>query len=187
MTDEPTLRAVICDDDALSRNVVGASLRATGFEVIAEVDNAFDLTSCVRVAPPDVVVLDLALPAGAGEDALPELAAAAPDCAVVVFSSFATLNPSLRKSVRAAVPKGDLKGLRAALAAIADERRRGRVSVPVPADGTRCADEYCRWRDEVLTDDDACVVRLLDLTGAGGGPVLRIHRRCFNPRRHELA
>lgn len=86
MTD-PTPRVMLVDDHPIWRDAVERDLAAAGFEVVAAVA---DGESAVRVAPavrPDVVLMDLQLPAMSGVEATAELVAQDPAVRVLMFSS----------------------------------------------------------------------------------------------------
>ncbi len=80
--------AVVCDDDATARHVVAALLEDAGYEVLATVGTAPELVDVARVTQPTVAIVDVSLPGTSGIEALPDLAAAAPDTVVVMFSAF---------------------------------------------------------------------------------------------------
>lgn len=82
-------RVLLCDDDELVRGVVRHLLEDAGFEVTAEADTADSALREVGTGNVDLVVLDLALRVGNGEDLLQRLHAQAPGVDVLVFSSFA--------------------------------------------------------------------------------------------------
>jgi CheY-like chemotaxis protein len=79
--------ALVCDDDASLRGVIGHVVEDAGFEVIAEIDVATHLVAAVAAAKPDLVTLDLWLPGISGLDALREIRSVAPATRVVVFSA----------------------------------------------------------------------------------------------------
>ena len=61
MAPSVAVRAVICDDDPLIREVVGAVLQERGFAVAAEASNGAEVIQLTELLKPDVVVLDNAL------------------------------------------------------------------------------------------------------------------------------
>jgi DNA-binding NarL/FixJ family response regulator len=83
------IRAVVCDDDAVSRHLVGQVLANTGLVVIAETDCVANLLSVIELTHPDVVVLDLWLEGTTGTSALPEIRCISPRTVVIVYSSYA--------------------------------------------------------------------------------------------------
>jgi DNA-binding response OmpR family regulator len=58
----PTIRVLVVDDDEPVRRLIGLNLELEGFEVEHAVDGRDCLTK-VRSNPPDVITLDLAMPA----------------------------------------------------------------------------------------------------------------------------
>lgn len=72
MTIVPTERILVVDDEASIRELVGAYLRAEGFDVDEAVDGE-DALDRFRRSPPDLVVLDLRLPGIDGLDVLREI------------------------------------------------------------------------------------------------------------------
>ncbi len=68
-------RVLLADDDAPARRLLGASLRAAGFELSAVADGAAALTA-VESAPPDVLLLDFAMPGIDGAEVCRRLRAA---------------------------------------------------------------------------------------------------------------
>jgi DNA-binding response OmpR family regulator len=69
---EPLGRAVVCEDDDVTRELLVENLEADRFEVIAAPTAAEALHAC-RYSQPDVLLLDLALPDAAGLDVLRRL------------------------------------------------------------------------------------------------------------------
>jgi CheY-like chemotaxis protein len=55
------MRIVVCDDDALMREMVESLIAATGHEVVGVADDTASAVGLVRAAKPDAVVLDLSL------------------------------------------------------------------------------------------------------------------------------
>jgi DNA-binding NarL/FixJ family response regulator len=82
------LRALICDDDPLTRRVVTDLLVEAGYEVVAELDTAPPVIELARTIQPAVIVLDVSLMGMTGIEAIPAIRSAAPDCAIVVYSAF---------------------------------------------------------------------------------------------------
>ncbi|MQA90431.1 MAG: response regulator [Gemmatimonas sp.] len=85
---------LIVDDEANIRRMLGSLLRSEGFQV-READSAASGVGVALEAEPDVVLLDLVMPGRTGLDALPELAAGAPDLPVVMMSGRASLSDAV--------------------------------------------------------------------------------------------
>jgi DNA-binding NarL/FixJ family response regulator len=82
-----TYRAVICDDDAMTRHLVAQVLAKCEVDVIAETDVVPNLMSVVVLAKPEIIVLDLWLEGVSGTSALPAIRSMSPDTTVVVYSA----------------------------------------------------------------------------------------------------
>jgi CheY-like chemotaxis protein len=122
---------LICDDDALLRQVVRSVVESAGHEVIAETDNAVGAIDLLHRFSPDVIVLDLALASGLGDSVIAEAKAARAACRVIVFSAYATEPDALLKAGAAVViEKPRFDDLEATLRAWGDltpgERRQHR-------------------------------------------------------------
>lgn len=85
---EVTLRAVVCDDDAVIRSVVSELIEERGGEVIAETDSGPDVVALVERFAPDLVVVDLGLDVGSGHDVLRHFERRPDRPAIVVFTAF---------------------------------------------------------------------------------------------------
>ncbi len=99
---------MVCDDDPVFRNVVGAVLESYGFEVAAAVGVATDAVRVAEMTQPRVVVLDVALMGMSGIEAIPALKQAAPDCEVVVYSAFDNVrDEAMAAGATAVIDKAD--------------------------------------------------------------------------------
>jgi len=65
-----TLTIAVADDNVLLRAGIVRLLEAEGWAVTAEVGTAEDLVAAVRRAPPDVVVADIRMPPGHGDEGI---------------------------------------------------------------------------------------------------------------------
>src|SRR5690606_24255040 len=84
MTDEPTLRVVIVDDEPLARAVIREYLTAhPGVEVVAECGNGFEAVKAVTDLTPDLMFLDVQMPKLDGFEVLELLGRSIP----VVFTT----------------------------------------------------------------------------------------------------
>ena len=86
-------RALVADDEAVSRMVVAATVRRCGFEVETAIDG-LEAVDAARRAPFDVYVLDLQMPHLDGLAAAREIRAMAPGSTIIGMS--ATVNPLTR-------------------------------------------------------------------------------------------
>ena len=96
------IRILVVDDHELLRAGLRSRLELEpGIDVVGEADTAERAIVMARALQPDLILLDLLLPRKSGFEAIPELAAVAPDAKVLVVSSQAA--PS---SVRLALSAG---------------------------------------------------------------------------------
>jgi DNA-binding NarL/FixJ family response regulator len=87
MSDDVQVRVMIVDDHPIWRRAVERDLSEAGFEVVAAVG---DGEAAVRIAPaarPDVVLMDLQLPAMTGVEATAQLVRADPSVRVMMLST----------------------------------------------------------------------------------------------------
>ena len=109
-------RAIICDDDAVTRRLVAQLLATCDVPVIAETDGVANLLSIVGMAKPELVVLDLWLAGESGTSALPEIRRISARTAVVVYSAQdAWKGGALPEGAAAFVTKPDFDELRATI------------------------------------------------------------------------
>jgi two-component system, NarL family, nitrate/nitrite response regulator NarL len=84
-----TTRLLICDDvDDIRLLMRVAFENENDFEVVGEATNGQEGIEAARQFKPDVVLLDINMPVKGGIEALPEIRAALPDAAIVIFSGF---------------------------------------------------------------------------------------------------
>ena len=81
-------RVVVVDDNADIRRLVRVKLDLGGFAVVGEAGDGDEAIRVVERLRPHLVVLDLEMGRMSGAAALPAIRAAAPNCAVIVFSWF---------------------------------------------------------------------------------------------------
>ncbi|HZD04257.1 MAG TPA: response regulator, partial [Longimicrobiales bacterium] len=86
---------LIVDDEGNIRRMLRALLEAEGYAV-REAPSAEAALDEVKRTPPEVVLLDLALPGRSGLDVLPDLMEAAPGMPVVMMSGQATLSDAVQ-------------------------------------------------------------------------------------------
>lgn len=89
------MKLLIVDDEANIRRMLRALLESEGYRV-REAESAEAGIEAVREAPPEVVLLDLALPGMSGLEALPILFETAPGMPVVMMSGQATLSDAVK-------------------------------------------------------------------------------------------
>jgi two-component system nitrogen regulation response regulator NtrX len=113
---------LIVDDEPNIRRMLGALLRAEGYEV-REAGTGRGALAEIRGDEPDAVMMDLYMPDLTGLEVLPELKKAAPDVPVVMMSGRASLSDAVRATKLGAfhfvekplAPEAVLLSLRSAL------------------------------------------------------------------------
>jgi DNA-binding NarL/FixJ family response regulator len=83
------MRVVIADDHPHYRRSLGRMLRASGVTVVAEVGSGAAALRAVAVTEPDVLLLDLYMPAMPSAEVARTVRRRSPDTAVVMLSVFA--------------------------------------------------------------------------------------------------
>jgi DNA-binding NarL/FixJ family response regulator len=83
---EKSLRVVLADDHHFFREGLRGVLVADGIAVVGEAVNGAEALALARELAPDVVVMDLDMPASGGIDAIAQLTAASPDVEVAVLT-----------------------------------------------------------------------------------------------------
>lgn len=81
------MKALLIEDNALTRNTMKALLARLGHEVVAEAENGLKAVSYFTEFKPDVVFLDLILPGKSGLDVLDELYSLDPQVSVIVVTA----------------------------------------------------------------------------------------------------
>jgi len=131
--------AVVCDDDPLLRCVLTRVIGPIGWEVTAEAESPADALEVIDSVRADVVVLDLALRGGRGEELLHDIVQRHPETRVVVFSANVEDHEELLAAgAVAVVEKPDFPALEVVLGDLAEGgslRRdlRRPLARPVPA------------------------------------------------------
>ncbi|MFI6577579.1 response regulator [Nocardiopsis sp. NPDC050513] len=83
------IKIVLADDEHLVRGAIAALLGLEGdLDVVAEVGRGDQVADAVREHGADVAVLDIEMPGATGLEVAAELGSAAPDCGVVILTSF---------------------------------------------------------------------------------------------------
>lgn len=105
-------RAIVCDDDAVSRRLIGGVVAGCGMAVIADSDSVQDLLAVIALTHPDLVILDRWLDGTTGTTAIPEIHRVSPGTVVVVYSAQDGWQPgALEAGAASFVAKPDLDGL----------------------------------------------------------------------------
>jgi len=79
-------RVMIVDDHALVREAVRRALEGTGIEIVAEASSAEAAIEGAAQARPDLILLDIDLPAASGLDAIVELRRRTPEARIVMLT-----------------------------------------------------------------------------------------------------
>src|SRR5712692_2800016 len=114
-------RILIVDDNAQVRNALRMCLTMNkDWIVCGEADNGRAAIDMVRHMKPDVLLLDYAMPEMNGLEAARKLSVLVPECAILMFTTFAT--PQLSELARAAgvraVFSKDVNGISSVIEAI---------------------------------------------------------------------
>ncbi|MFI1012386.1 response regulator [Streptomyces sp. NPDC020965] len=87
MTDQQTITVMVVDDHPMWRDAVARDLTAAGFDVVATAGDGQQAVRRAKAVTPDVLVLDLNLPALPGVQVCKELVGTLPGLRVLVLSA----------------------------------------------------------------------------------------------------
>jgi len=82
-----TLRALIAEDEQLTRTIIRARLEKLGHTVVAEAGDGAQAIEAARLHKPDVIIMDIKMPVMDGIEAARAILAETP-CAILFLSSF---------------------------------------------------------------------------------------------------
>lgn len=91
MGTEPALRLVLADDSALLRESMAQALRAAGFEIAGQAEDAEELLKIVEREQPDIALVDIRMPPTHTEEGIQaahEIRSRFPSTGVLVLSQF---------------------------------------------------------------------------------------------------
>jgi two-component system chemotaxis response regulator CheY len=94
-------RILIVDDALMVREVMAKTMETAGHEIVGQATNGLDALAVYREVKPDVVVLDLNMPAGDGFGALEQIRAADPRSRVIVCSALARSRANVVRALQA--------------------------------------------------------------------------------------
>ena len=83
-----SIRLLICDDHEVIRIGLASLLAGTDIQIVAEAANGKDALRLAQKDKPDVILLDVRMPDGDGLATLEKLRAKAPECKVVMLSTY---------------------------------------------------------------------------------------------------
>lgn len=86
------IKALIADDDGITRHLLRTLLRQNDIEVVGEATNGVDALQLCAKLQPNVLMLDLNMPKMNGFEVLKNIRSAHPEIAVIMISSAATLH-----------------------------------------------------------------------------------------------
>ena len=121
---------LLVDDEPLVRQGLHTFLEREGdIRVIGEASNGAEAIALAQALHPDVVLMDISMPAPDGIAATAALRASIPQCAVVLLSLYDDASMRARAhAAGAATLVGKQEGVRTLLAAIREAGGKGRVS-----------------------------------------------------------
>src|SRR5579875_306289 len=82
-----SLKAIIADDEQLTRTIVRARLEKLGHQVLGEAADGLQAVEAARLYHPDVIVMDIKMPVMDGIEAARQIMTQNP-CAILFLSSF---------------------------------------------------------------------------------------------------
>jgi DNA-binding NarL/FixJ family response regulator len=137
---DPAIDVVVCDDVSEMRKLLRFALETDpGMRVVGEADNGRDGARVIAELQPDVVVLDLSMPEMDGLETIPEIASAAPDTGIIIFSGFAAERmeePALESGADLYIEKGSpLDDIIAAVRDVAEARKGNHGGGPGDSSG----------------------------------------------------
>lgn len=121
---------LLADDDPFVRQGLNTLLERVGdIRIIGEASNGSDAIALAQALHPDVVLMDISMPAPDGIAATAALRASVPQCAVVLLSLYD--DPSMRARAHAAgaaILVGKQEGVEILLASIREAGEKGHGS-----------------------------------------------------------
>lgn len=94
------MRVLVAEDDRAMSQLLCAMLQSAGHQAVPAFDGASALMAAMRTPAPDLIVLDLAMPAGDGPTTLGKLKMAAKTSLIPVLVVSATKDEATKTAVR---------------------------------------------------------------------------------------
>jgi DNA-binding NarL/FixJ family response regulator len=141
------MRILIVDDHALVRDGVASLVSAWGHEVVGLAGSEDEAVTLAAEVQPELVLMDIRMPAGSGLAATARIKAARPDTAIVILT-VSEDEDDLFTAMKAGAQGYLLKNLEAAeLRSMLDAVSRGEPAITA-ATAVRLIDEFVRRRDD---------------------------------------
>ncbi len=83
-----SIKLLVCDDHQVIRTGLASLLAGTDIEIVGEADSGKEALRLAQKLKPDIVLLDIRMPDGDGLSTLEKLRAKAPECKVVMLSTY---------------------------------------------------------------------------------------------------
>jgi DNA-binding NarL/FixJ family response regulator len=160
------VRILLADDHPLFRDGVASLLGAWGHEVVGQVSDGEAAVTAAERLVPDLVLMDVAMPAGGGIEATRRLAADQPGIAIVMLTASEDID-DLFAAIKAGARGYLLKNLESAeLRAMLDAVERGEAAI-TPGIAARILTELAQPEasvvDPATRDPDSLTQRELDV------------------------
>ena len=85
MSDDTRPTLLIADDDAFVRAAISAQLEGD-FRVVAVAENAAEAVELAEQHKPDSALIDVDMPGGGAQEAVPQIVAGSPETSIVILS-----------------------------------------------------------------------------------------------------
>ncbi len=95
------MRVLVAEDDRSMSQLLCAMLQGAGHQAVPAFDGASAMMAAMRTPAPDLIVLDLSMPAGTGQATLTKLKQAARTALIPVIVVSATRDQATQDQVRA--------------------------------------------------------------------------------------
>ncbi len=96
------MRVLVADDDRVMSQLLCAMLQSAGHRAVPAYDGASALMAAMRAPPPDLIVLDLYMPAGDGQTTLAKLKQSSKTALIPVIIVSGEKDPHIQAELKAA-------------------------------------------------------------------------------------